>query len=148
MSTQTGNIHAEHAHPHGGGPAVYLRNLIVLLILTVITVAAAGINFGSGNVVIALFIASVKAILVALFFMHLRYEKPVNAIIAMAGFLSLGLFLMFDFIDVGARVPLQPRNVTPLEQATPPVQTVGPNMPQPKVALPSKNPAPAAEEHK
>ena len=46
---------------------------------------------------IALFIATIKAILVALFFMHLLYDKPVNAIIAVAGFLFLGIFLMFTF---------------------------------------------------
>ncbi len=38
----------------------------------------------------ALAIATVKAALVALFFMHLRWDKPVNAIIAVAGFLFLG----------------------------------------------------------
>ena len=61
-----------------------------------ITVGASYINFGSGNVVIALAIATVKATLVALFFMHLAEDKPVNAIIAIAGFMFLGIFLMFD----------------------------------------------------
>ena len=64
----------------------------------------------SGNVVIALFIATIKASLVALFFMHLRWDKPVNAVIALAGFLFLGIFLMFDFIDFGARDNLRPVN--------------------------------------
>ena len=66
--------------------------------------AAASFNFGSANVVIALAIASVKATLVALFFMHLIWDKPVNAIIVIAGFLFLGIFLMFDFLDVDSRV--------------------------------------------
>ena len=61
-------------------PAIYLRILILLLILTGITVGASYIDFGSGNVAIALFIASIKAILVALFFMHLKDDKPVNGI--------------------------------------------------------------------
>ncbi len=71
---------------------------------------ASYIDFGAGNVVIALFIATIKASLVALFFMHLKDDKPVNGIIAVAGFLFLGIFLMFDFIDFGTRVPLQPMN--------------------------------------
>ena len=76
--------------------------------LTVITVFAAGIDLGSGNVVVALGIATVKATLVALFFMHLRHDRAVNAIIAVSGFLFLGLFLLFTLLDVDAREDLQP----------------------------------------
>jgi cytochrome c oxidase subunit IV len=117
MSTHTEPAQ-EGAHDHGGAK-VYLRTLITLLFLTVITVAAASFDFGSGNVVIALTIATIKATLVALFFMHLRYEKPVNAVIATAGFLFLGIFLMFCFIDVDARVNFQPVNLKPAVQTVP-----------------------------
>ncbi|HLH40070.1 MAG TPA: cytochrome C oxidase subunit IV family protein [Bryobacteraceae bacterium] len=92
----------EHTHEHGGS-GVYVKTLLALLILTILTVAASYIDFGSGNVVIALLIASIKASLVALFFMHLRYEKAVNAVIACSGFLFLGIFLMFCFIDFDTR---------------------------------------------
>ena len=109
--------HTHHKHEHGGA-AVYVRTLLALLILTAITVGASYIDFGSGNVVIALFIATIKAIIVALFFMHLRWDKPVNAVIACAGFLFLGIFLMFDFIDFGSRDGLQPVNL-PTVVATP-----------------------------
>jgi cytochrome c oxidase subunit 4 len=106
------STHTEHTHEssHGHDSGIYIRTLLALLFLTVITVGASYIDFGSGNVVIALFIATIKASLVALFFMHLRYDKPVNAVIAVAGFLFLGIFLMFDFIDFGTRNNLQPVN--------------------------------------
>jgi cytochrome c oxidase subunit IV len=110
---------AEH-EPHSS--TGYVKVLVALLILTALTVAASYVDFGSGNVVIALFIASVKAMLVALFFMHLRYDKPVNAVIACAGFLFLGIFLMFDFIDFGTRNNLRPVNWNgkmPVEMAAP-----------------------------
>jgi cytochrome c oxidase subunit 4 len=108
--------HHSHTHePHGS--AIYVRTLIALLVLTAITVGASYIDFGSGNVVIALFIATIKATIVALFFMHLRYDKPVNAVIACAGFLFLGIFLMFDFIDFGTRDGLQPVNLAPVVAA-------------------------------
>jgi len=45
--------------------------------LTVVTVAAAQVNLGSLNVPIALAIASVKAALVALIFMHLLWDEKV-----------------------------------------------------------------------
>jgi cytochrome c oxidase subunit 4 len=103
---------------HAVDPKIETRNhvltLVTLLILTAITVGASYINFGSGNVVIALTIATIKASIVGLFFMHLLHDKPVNAVIAVAGFVFLGIFLMFDFIDVGSRTDPQPINYHPL----------------------------------
>ena len=124
--------HTETTHAHGG-PAVYTRNLVALLILTTITVGAAYVDFGNGNIVIALGIASVKAILVALFFMHLRWEKPVNAIICLAGFLFLGIFLMFDLLDFSSRRDPTPRNLPAMAQPTPVPPTMNPlTTPPPK----------------
>ncbi|MEO5923773.1 MAG: cytochrome C oxidase subunit IV family protein [Bryobacteraceae bacterium] len=109
-----------HEHTQHGGPLAMTANLVALLILTGITVGASYINFGSSaaNVTIALSIATIKAILVALFFMHLRWDKSVNAIIAVSGFLFLGIFLMFDLIDLGNRKDPIPRNVPVLAEPT------------------------------
>ena len=109
------STHSEHTHDPQKETRAHLITLVTLLVLTAITVGASYIQFGSGavNVVIALTIATIKASIVALFFMHLLYDKPVNAIIAVAGFLFLGIFLMFDFIDVGSRGNLQPTNLHP-----------------------------------
>jgi len=110
--------HTENTHAHGGSESrTYFVTLVALLILTIITVAASYVDFGAGNIVIALFIATVKASLVALIFMHLNHEKPINAVIAVAGFLFLGIFLMFCFIDFDSRVNFQPVNVKPVVQA-------------------------------
>jgi cytochrome c oxidase subunit 4 len=102
--------------------AVYAKTLVTLLILTAITVGASYINFGAMNVVVALTIATIKATLVALFFMHLLHDKPVNGLIAAAGFLFLGLFLMFTLIDFDTRENKQPRNL-PTIIAPPPAAT-------------------------
>jgi len=139
MSTHT------ESHTHHGGPKIYTANLFALLFLTILTVAAASFNFGSANVVIALAIATVKATLVALFFMHLVWDKPVNSIIAIAGFLFLGIFLMFDFLDVTSRNVYPPRNMPPMQNATPVPDSMNPlKTPAPQPLTP----APAAEEHK
>jgi cytochrome c oxidase subunit 4 len=61
--------------------------------------------------VVALFIATIKASLVVLFFMHLRWDKPVYGIVAMAGFLFLGIFLMFCLMDQDTRNYYLPQNV-------------------------------------
>jgi cytochrome c oxidase subunit 4 len=153
MSTEHAHTetHPGAAHAHGVG--IYHLTLIALLILTAITVGASYIQFGSGaaNVVIALSIATVKAILVALFFMHLLHEKPVNTIIAVAGFLFLGIFLMFCLLDATTRVPLLPRNMPAMEKATPVPETLNPRLaappkPAPKAA-PAAGPEHAAPEH-
>lgn len=123
MSAHTQNPKAE--------AATYLRTLIALLILTGITVGASYIHFGSGaaNVVVALTIATIKGTLVALFFMHLLHDKAVNALIAAAGFIFLGLFLMFTLLDFDSRQDYQPRNL-PAELAPAPTAP-GPTAPTP-----------------
>ena len=110
---------SENTHNPKAEAAVYAKTLISLLILTAITVGASYINFGAMNVVVALTIATIKATLVALFFMHLLHDKPVNGLIAAAGFLFLGLFLMFTLLDFDSRENPQPRNL-PTVIAPPP----------------------------
>ena len=88
---------------HATPASTYAKVLGALLALTVITVLAAGFSFGSWNVIIALGIASVKASLVALFFMHLRHDKPMTAIIFVSGAAVLGVFLMICTLDSNAR---------------------------------------------
>ncbi|MDW8130826.1 MAG: cytochrome C oxidase subunit IV family protein [Bryobacterales bacterium] len=90
---------------NGKAPRTYAAVLGALLLLTVVTVAAAGVNFGSPfvNVVIALVIASAKASLVALYFMHLLHDKPINAVIFLVGVAMLGIFLMLTFLDTVSR---------------------------------------------
>ena len=59
----------------GSSYASYAVVWIALLVLTATTVAVSSVDLGAMNVVVALLIASVKAALVALFFMHLKYEN-------------------------------------------------------------------------
>ncbi len=138
------STHTEHAQDPRGEARTYVITLVVLLILTVITVGASYINFGSpsANVVIALTIATIKASIVSLIFMHLLHDKPVNGIIAIAGFLFLGIFLMFDFIDVSSRGNLQPTNLHPA--VTAPATPGTPAAAAPSVTLVPATPAPEA----
>jgi len=133
------STHTEHAENPKAETLKYVATLVVLLILTAITVGASYINFGSGNIVIALSIATVKGIIVALIFMHLLHDKPVNAVIAVAGFIFLGIFLLFDFLDVDSRTNPQPINFHPLPVATAPA-TAG----APAAGAPAAPGAPAA----
>jgi cytochrome c oxidase subunit 4 len=95
---------------HTTAPGAYRKILGTLLALTIVTVLAAGVNFGAGNVVIALVIASIKASLVALFFMHLRHDKPMSAVIFVSGVAMLAVFLIICTIDTDARDRVRPSN--------------------------------------
>ena len=55
------------------------------------------------NIVGAMSIATVKALLVALFFMQLKYDKPLNGIVMLFCLFCVWLFLMFSMIDLGNR---------------------------------------------
>ena len=97
-------------HSYASEARTYGLVLAGLLVFTAITVAAAGIHFETPaiNVVVALGIATAKASLVALFFMHLRHDKPINALVFLTGLVFLGLFLTLSLIDMQTRLPVQP----------------------------------------
>lgn len=102
---------AAHAHEHPiTGPKTYAMVLVGLLIMTVVTVGAAYIDFGPWNTVVAIGIATVKASLVALFFMQLRFDK-FNAIIFVGGLLFLAIFLIWTLFDLSTRTEVLPGNL-------------------------------------
>jgi cytochrome c oxidase subunit 4 len=78
---------------------VYYRVFATLLALTLLTVAVAFIDLGPLSVFIALAIAVCKALLVMLFFMHLRYSSHLTWIVAAAGVIWLGHFILFTMSD-------------------------------------------------
>jgi cytochrome c oxidase subunit 4 len=83
---------------------VYYWVFASLMALTLLSALAAFIDLGSLNFVVAIGIAVGKALLVMLFFMHLRYSSHLTWIIAAAGIIWLGhliLFTMSDYLTRG-----------------------------------------------
>ena len=85
--------------PGRGATAVLLGTFVALLILTVITVAVAHVDLGSLNLLVAMAIASVKASVVVLFFMHLLYDRPFHGVMVIAALLAVVLFITFVLLD-------------------------------------------------
>ena len=77
---------------------VYVTVFLALCVLTVLTVAAAGFDFGRLNLLVALGIAVTKATLVVLYFMHARYAGGLTALViaASAAFYVILVFLMLS----------------------------------------------------
>ena len=74
-----------------------------LLILTGLTVAAAGIDVGAFNLPIAMLIASCKAGLVLAYFMHIKYEKTyIQAFVLGTTFFMFVVFCL-TFADYATR---------------------------------------------
>ena len=74
-----------------------------LLVLTGVTVAVSYVHLGFWNVPVALTIASLKASLVLLFFMHLKYEGPVIRYSFLSAVFFLAIMIGFTFWDVAFR---------------------------------------------
>jgi len=86
---------------------IYLAVFAALIAGTAITVWAAFQDFGALNTVIALAIAAIKATLVILYFMHVRYSKPLTWVFIGAGILWLGILITLTVSDYVSR-PGQP----------------------------------------
>lgn len=91
------------SHHHILPLRTYMAVAGALMVLTVVTVAVSFVDMGGWNAVMAVFIAAIKASLVALFFMHLKYDKKINAIVFLAAILFLAIFLSFTFFDILSR---------------------------------------------
>jgi cytochrome c oxidase subunit IV len=92
--------HTEHIVP----PGTYLGIILTLLFLTALTVAAAFVNLGRFNIVVALAIATLKATLVVLFFMHAKYSPKRTKLVIMAGIFWLIILLFMTLSDYASRV--------------------------------------------
>jgi cytochrome c oxidase subunit 4 len=98
---------ATHGHHGEGHPLVghvvpwqvLLTVCVALLVLTIVTVWVAGINLGPLNLWVALLVATTKATLVILYFMHMRYDRPFNAIVLIASFVFVLLFVGLALTD-------------------------------------------------
>ena len=94
----------EHEHEHIVPATVYYSVFAALMILTAGTVAVAFVDLGRLNIAVALGVAVVKATLVVLFFMHVKYSSRLVQLVVLASI--VWLFMLFgitlsDYITRG-----------------------------------------------
>jgi len=92
-----------HSQSHILPLSLYLTVGGVLLVLTAITVTLSFFHFGAYNLLVAMIIAAVKAALVALFFMHLKYDSKVYMTVFVVAILFLAAFIIFTMFDTMER---------------------------------------------
>jgi cytochrome c oxidase subunit 4 len=103
-----------HGHSHGASSghsdshseqghvvpvSTFFKVLMALLVLTVVTVLAAQVDLGKWNIVGALVIASIKASLVILIFMHGKYENRILWVYILIPFVLLAVMIGGVFTD-------------------------------------------------
>jgi cytochrome c oxidase subunit 4 len=91
---------SEHEEHTSRSQGFYIRIGILLLALTATTVGAAFVNLGPFNPVIALLIATIKATLVVLFFMHVKgASEKLTGVVIVSGLFFLGILLSLSLAD-------------------------------------------------
>jgi len=90
---------ASHLH----GPRVYALILVTLLALTAATILVSYVDLGPFSTPIAFAIAGAKALLVVLFFMHLKEAEGVLWLAALAGFFWLAILIVLSMSDFATR---------------------------------------------
>jgi len=103
MSATAESDHHDDDH-HGLSHVASIKVLVgtggTLLLLTIVTVLATKVDFGANiNLAIAMAIAVLKATLVVLFFMHLKYDRLFHSVIFVGALLAASLFVGFTLMD-------------------------------------------------
>jgi cytochrome c oxidase subunit 4 len=93
----------EHENHHIVPVRTYIIVFAALMVLAVLTVGASFVNLGAFNNLIALAIAVSKAVLIMMFFMHLKYSSRLTWIVAGMGFFWLIIFFVITLGDYIAR---------------------------------------------
>jgi cytochrome c oxidase subunit 4 len=93
-------------HVHISSTRFYVGIFLGLCVLTVLTVKVSYYDFGPANIIVAMLIATMKAGLVATFFMHLAHDKLFNTLSFLSAFVFLGVFIMLTYDDLGNRAQL------------------------------------------
>ena len=93
----------EHASHHIVTPIQYLMVFGTLLLFTGITVGAAFLELGVFNPIVALAIACFKAVVVILFFMHVKYQSHLIKVTVGAGFFTFLVLITMTLVDYMSR---------------------------------------------
>jgi cytochrome c oxidase subunit 4 len=100
----------DHSHPHVHVTPlpVYLAVFATLMVLTAVTVIVAYFDFGEFNKVIALGIASFKATIVVMYFMHVKYASRLTKLFTVTGIFFLMILFGLTMVDYSSRMWVNP----------------------------------------
>jgi cytochrome c oxidase subunit IV len=88
-----------HAQHHVVPKTIYFAIFATLLVLTGVTVGVAYVDLGPLNTVVAIAIACFKALIVVLYFMHVKYSTRLIKLTVIAGLYWMGILLALTLSD-------------------------------------------------
>jgi cytochrome c oxidase subunit 4 len=113
------HAHASHSSGHISPISLYVTIFLALMVLTGVTVAAAFVNLGQFNFLVAMIIAVFKASLVVWFFMHVKYQSSLTKLTVATGLFFLAILLGMMLLDYGSK------GFTPMPPPTNPAGEMG-----------------------
>ncbi len=117
---------AHHDHDHDDGEvhahvspvSFYGLILGILFVFTGLTFLLSLFHLGAMNLLVAVLIATTKATLVILYFMHLRYDAKFNALLLVGALMFAGIFLAYTINDTNYRGIIDPVNGVHVDPTT------------------------------
>ncbi|HEY6139410.1 MAG TPA: cytochrome C oxidase subunit IV family protein [Thermoanaerobaculia bacterium] len=96
--------HEHTPHVHVTSLGIYIAVFLALSAGTLLTWWVSTIDLGWANTPIALLIATIKAVLVILFFMHVIHSTRLTWVVVIGAFLWLGVLFVLTFADYLTRI--------------------------------------------
>lgn len=90
-------------HSHIAPVKFYVGIFAALVALTLLTVGLSYIHLGAANLAIAIIVASMKAALVVIFFMHLSHDNKFNSVLMVGSLMFIGVFFAYTMNDTNER---------------------------------------------
>jgi caa(3)-type oxidase subunit IV len=101
--SQSATAHDDHTGHHVLDLKVYFGIYGALLVLTALTVGVSYAGLGRFSIPVAMAVAVVKAMLVILFFMHLKYDVKLHSFVFFSSIIFVSIFFGLTFSDLAAR---------------------------------------------
>lgn len=98
LHADDGLVHV-HVHP----TSTYVKIFVALVFFTLVTVGLSRIHLGEWNFFIAVVVATIKASMVAMYFMHLKDDNRFNVLIFVGSILFMGVFFIYTMNDTQYR---------------------------------------------
>lgn len=99
-------------HEHVSPISLYVKVLGALFVLTALTYAVSFANLGALSLTVAMVVATAKAALVCMFFMHLKYDDRYHVFVFLSTIIFVAIFFTFTIFDMKARSRLNEEQET------------------------------------
>ncbi len=93
-------------HEHVSPVSLYVKVLLSLFVLTGLTYAVSFADLGPASLWVAMIVAFGKATLVAMFFMHLKYDDRYHGFVFLSTIIFVAIFFLFPIFDLNSRARL------------------------------------------